>query len=159
MQRTRGNDLIVFLATGCFSGFLPRMPGTWGTFAAIPLVMLVHRGTWWVQGIAVGIFFLIAVWIAARGEDLLGVRDAPPIVIDEVCGFLVSLLWLPLTPLTLIAGFLLFRFFDIMKPPPIRSLERRLRGGWAVVMDDVFAGIYTTVVLRVVLASFRLIWA
>jgi len=159
MERSRRNDLIVFLATGCLSGFLPRMPGTWGTFAAIPLVILAHRGPWWVQGAATGIFFLIAVWIAGRGEDLLGTRDARSIVIDEMCGFLVSLLWLPLTPLTLIAGFLLFRFFDIMKPPPIRSLERGLRGGWAVVMDDVFAGIYTAIVLRVVLASLRLIRA
>jgi len=157
MKRTRRNDLIVFLATGCFSGFLPRMPGTWGTFAAIPLVMLVHRGTWWAQASAIGIFFFMAVWIAGRGEEILGVRDARPIVIDEMCGFLVSLLWLPLTPLTLIAGFLLFRFFDIMKPPPIQSLERRLRGGWAVVLDDVFAGIYTMIVLRLVLAGFKLV--
>ena len=157
MKRTRRNDLIVFLATGCFSGFLPRMPGTWGTFAAIPLVMLVHRGTWWIQAAVTGSFFLIAVWIAGRGEDLLGGRDARPIVIDEMCGFLVSLLWLPLTPLTLIVGFLLFRFFDITKPPPIRSFERRLRGGWAVVLDDVFAGIYAMTALRLVLAGFRLI--
>jgi phosphatidylglycerophosphatase A len=133
------------------------MPGTWGTFAAIPLVMLVHRGTWWIQAAATGIFVLTAVWIAGRGEGLLGARDARPIVIDEMCGFLVGLLWLPITPLTLIAGFLLFRFFDIMKPPPIRSLERKLRGGWAVVMDDVFAGIYTMILLRLVLTSFRLI--
>jgi phosphatidylglycerophosphatase A len=157
MKRTRRNDLIVFLATGCFSGFLPRMPGTWGTFAAIPFVILVHRGTWWIQTAATGIFFLMAVWIAGRGEDLLGARDARPIVIDEMCGFLVGLLWLPLTPLTLISGFLLFRFFDIMKPPPIRSLERRLRGGLAVVMDDVAAGIYTMIVLRLALASFEVI--
>jgi phosphatidylglycerophosphatase A len=156
MERTRLNDLVVFVATGCFSGFLPRMPGTWGTFAAIPLVMLVHRGAWWVQGAATGTFFLMAVWIAGRGEDLLGTRDARSIVIDEMSGFLVSLLWLPLTPLTLIAGFLLFRFFDIIKPPPIRSLERRLRGGWAVVMDDVFAGVYTMIVLRLALTSFDL---
>jgi phosphatidylglycerophosphatase A len=155
MERTRLNDLIVFLATGCFSGFLPRMPGTWGTFAATPLVMVVHRGPWWVQGAATGIFFVIAVWIAGRGEDLLGARDAPSIVIDEMCGFLVSLLWLPLTPLTLGAGFLLFRFFDIIKPPPIRSLERRLPGGWGVVMDDVGAGIYTMIVLRLVFAGFK----
>ena len=157
MQRTRLNDLIVFLASGCFSGFLPRMPGTWGTFAAIPLVMLVHQGTWWVQGTATAAFFLFAVWIAGRGEALLGTRDACPIVIDEMCGFLVSLLWLPLTPLTLIAGFLLFRFFDITKPPPIRSFERRFRGGWGVVLDDVFAGIYTMIVLRLVLAGFKLV--
>ena len=157
MQRTRLNDLIVFLATGCFSGFLPRMPGTWGTFAAIPLVLLVHRGTWWLQGTATAVFFFIAVWIAGRGEALLGARDAPAIVIDEMCGLLVSLLWLPLTALTVSAGFLLFRFFDIMKPPPIRSLERRLPGGWAVVMDDVFAGIYTMIVLRLALASLKLL--
>jgi phosphatidylglycerophosphatase A len=159
MQRTRLNDLIVFLATGCFSGFLPRMPGTWGTLAATPLVMLVHRGTWWVEGAATGIFFLVAVWIAGRGEELLGTRDAPAIVIDEMSGFLVSLLWLPLTPLTLGAGFFLFRFFDIIKPPPIRSLERRLPGGWAVVVDDVAAGIYTMIVLRLVFASLGLIRA
>ncbi|HYA02159.1 MAG TPA: phosphatidylglycerophosphatase A [Syntrophobacteria bacterium] len=157
MERTRRNDLIVFLATGCFSGFLPGMPGTWGTFAAIPLIILVHRQPPWVQVVAVGLFFLIAVWVAGRGENLLGGRDPRPIVIDEMCGFLVSLLWLPLTPLTLIAGFLLFRFLDIMKPPPIRSLERRLRGGLAVVMDDVVAGIYTAILLRLVLTSFGLI--
>ena len=157
MERTFKNDLIVFLATGCFSGFLPGMPGTWGTFAAIPLVILVHRQSPWVQVVATGLFFLIAIWVAGRGEILLGGRDPRPIVIDEMCGFLVSLLWLPLIPLTLIAGFLLFRFLDIMKPPPIRSLERRLHGGLAVVMDDVVAGVYTTILLRLVLISFGLI--
>lgn len=157
MQRTRRNDLIVFLATGCFSGFLPGMPGTWGTFAGIPLVMLVHLGTAWVQAVATGVFFLVAVWIAGRGEALLGGPDAQPIVIDEMCGLLVSLLWLPLTPPTLIVGFLFFRFLDIMKPPPIRRLERRLRGGWAVVMDDVVAGIYTMILLRLLLTSFKLL--
>ncbi len=157
MERTRRNDLIVFLATGCFSGFLPGMPGTWGTLAAVPLVMVVHRGPAWVQGVATGLFFLIAVWVAGKGEILLGGRDPRPIVIDEMCGFLVSLLWLPLTPLTLIAGFFLFRFLDIMKPPPIRGLEQKLRGGLAVVMDDVVAGIYTMILLRLVLTGFGLI--
>jgi phosphatidylglycerophosphatase A len=157
MERACRHDLIVFLATGCFSGFLPGMPGTWGTFAAIPLVMVVHLGPTWMQGVATGLFFLFAVWVAGKGEILLGGHDPPCIVIDEMCGFLVSLLWVPLTPLTLIAGFLLFRFFDIMKPPPIRTVERRLRGGLGVVMDDVLAGICTMILLRLVLPSLGLI--
>jgi phosphatidylglycerophosphatase A len=154
MERTRRNDLIVFLATGCFAGFLPAMPGTWGTLVAIPLVMVVHRGPAWMQGVATGLFFLFAVWVAGKGEILLGGHDPRHIVIDEMCGFLVSLLWLPLNALTLIGGFILFRFFDIAKPPPIRGLERRLRGGLAVVADDVLAGIYTMILLRIAITGF-----
>jgi phosphatidylglycerophosphatase A len=108
------------------------------------------------EGVATGLFFLFAVWVAGKGEILLGGHDPRPIVIDEMCGFLVSLLWLPLNALTLIGGFILFRFFDIMKPPPIRGLEWRLRGGLAVVADDVVAGIYTNVLLRIAITGFGL---
>jgi phosphatidylglycerophosphatase A len=68
-----------------------------------------------------------------------------------MCGFLVSLTWLPLTVSTLFLGFFLFRIFDILKPPPIGNLERGLKGGWAVVMDDVAAGIYVNVCVRLLL--------
>jgi phosphatidylglycerophosphatase A len=154
MNTTRRNDLIIFVATGCFSGFLPYMPGTWGTFAAIPLVMIVHKGEAAVQALAASLFFLAAVWTAGRAEVLLGRRDAGPIVVDEMCGFLVSLTWLPLTVWTLTLGFVFFRIFDIVKPPPIGNLERVLRGGWAVVMDDVAAGIFANVSIRMLLFLF-----
>ena len=151
MNATRRNDLIVFLATGCFTGFLPLVPGTWGTFAAIPLVILVHRVDLILQGIIALVFVTAAAWVAGKAEILLGELDPRPIVIDEMAGFLISLLWLPLNPLTVCLGFGLFRLFDIVKPPPISSVEKRMRGGWGVVIDDVLAGVFTNAVLRLLL--------
>ena len=147
----RKNDLIVLLATGCFAGFLPMMPGTWGTFVAIPVVMLTHKGGTLTQALTAVVFVVAAALIAGRAEALLGNRDASPIVIDEMAGFLISLLWLPLSLLTVCLSFVLFRLFDIVKPPPIGSLEKRVRGGWGVVLDDVLAGIYTNVTTRMFL--------
>jgi phosphatidylglycerophosphatase A len=151
MNTTRKNDLIIFLATGCFTGFLPKMPGTWGTFAAIPIVIITHRTTTTVQTVTAVIFVAIASWIAGRAEILFEGRDARPIVIDEMVGFLITLLWLPLNFLTLFLGFFLFRLFDIVKPPPISTVEKRLQSGWGVVLDDVLAGIFANVTLRLLL--------
>jgi phosphatidylglycerophosphatase A len=145
------NDLVVFLATGGFSGFLPKMPGTWGTFAAIPVVLLVHLGDGLTQAVTAMVFLITAVWIAARAEVLLDSKDAGPIVIDEMVGLVFTLLWLPMGFPTLCLGFVLFRFFDVVKPPPISNLEKRLPGGWGVVMDDVMAGIYANISLRFLL--------
>jgi phosphatidylglycerophosphatase A len=151
MNTSRKNDLVVFLATGCFTGFLPKMPGTWGTFAAIPIVIITHRTTTIVQAVTAVVFAAFAVWIAGRAEILFEGRDARPIVIDEMVGFLITLLWLPLNFLTLCLGFFLFRLFDIVKPPPISTVEKRLQSGWAVVMDDVLAGVFANVTLRLLL--------
>jgi phosphatidylglycerophosphatase A len=151
MNTTRKNDLIIFLATGCFAGFLPKMPGTWGTFAAIPLVIISHRLTSIMQPVVAVVFVIFAAYIAGRAEILFENRDARPIVIDEMVGFLITLLWLPLNFLTLCLGFFLFRLFDIVKPPPISTVEKRLHGGWGVVMDDVLAGVFANVTLRLLL--------
>ena len=151
MNATRRNDLVVFLATGCFTGFLPKMPGTWGTFAAIPIVIITHRTTTIVQTVTAVIFVAFAAWIAGRAEVLFKDRDARPIVIDEMVGFLITLLWLPLNFLTLCLGFFLFRLFDIVKPPPISTVEKRLHAGWGIVLDDVLAGIFANVTLRLLL--------
>jgi phosphatidylglycerophosphatase A len=151
MNAARRNDLIVFLATGCFTGFLPTMPGTWGTFAGIPLVIISHRLTSILQPLVAVVFVTFAAYIAGRAEILFEDRDARPIVIDEMAGFLITLLWLPLNLMTLFLGFVLFRLFDIVKPPPIGSLEKRLRGGWGIVLDDVLAGVYANVILRLLL--------
>ncbi|UCE81672.1 MAG: phosphatidylglycerophosphatase A [Deltaproteobacteria bacterium] len=151
VNATRRNDLTVFLATGFFSGFFPVAPGTWGTFAAVPLVMLVNKGSNISQLVSAIILVLVAVWLAGRAESLLGTSDASCIVIDEMAGFVISLLWLPLSFYTLCLGFVLFRGFDIVKPPPIPTVEKRLQGGWAVVMDDVLAGVFTNITLRLLL--------
>jgi phosphatidylglycerophosphatase A len=151
MNATRRNDFIVFLATGFFTGFLPTMPGTWGTFAGIPLVIISHRLTSVMQAVVTVVFVIVAAYIAGRAELLFEDRDARPIVIDEMVGFLITLLWLPLNFLTLCLGFVLFRLFDIVKPPPITILEKRLHGGWSIVLDDVLAGVFANVTLRLLL--------
>ena len=151
MNAKRRNNLIVFFATGFFTGFLPTMPGTWGTFASIPLVIISHRLTSTLQTVATLVFVALAVYIAGRAEVLFEDRDARPIVIDEMAGFLITLLWLPLNLLTLFLGFLLFRVFDIVKPPPISTIEKRLQGGLGVVMDDVLAGVFANATLRLLL--------
>lgn len=151
MNTSRKNDLVVFLATGCFTGFLPTMPGTWGTFAGIPLVIISHRLTSIMQPVVAVVFVTFAAYIAGRAEILFEDRDARPIVIDEMAGFLITLLWLPLNLMTLFLGFVLFRVFDIVKPPPIGSLEKRLHGGWGIVLDDVLAGVFANVTLRLLL--------
>ena len=153
MNTTRRNDLIIFLATGCFTGFLPTMPGTWGTFAGIPLVIISHRLTSVMQAVVTVVFVIVAAYIAGKAELLFEDRDARPIVIDEMAGFLITLLWLPLNFLTLCLGFVLFRLFDIVKPPPISTVEKRLQSGWGVVMDDVLAGIFANVTLRFLLIA------
>jgi phosphatidylglycerophosphatase A len=151
MNSTRKNDIVVFLATGFFTGFLPTMPGTWGTFAGIPLVIISHRLTSIMQPVVAVVFVTFAAYIAGRAEILFEDRDARPIVIDEMAGFLITLLWLPLNLMTLFLGFVLFRVFDIVKPPPIGSLEKRLHGGWGIVLDDVLAGVFANVTLRLLL--------
>ncbi len=151
MNTSRKNDLVVFLATGFFTGFLPKMPGTWGTFAGIPLVIISHRLTSIMQPVVAVVFVTFAAYIAGRAEILFEDRDARPIVIDEMAGFLITLLWLPLNLMTLFLGFVLFRVFDIVKPPPIGSLEKRLHGGWGIVLDDVLAGVFANVTLRLLL--------
>ncbi|MCG6947062.1 MAG: phosphatidylglycerophosphatase A [Deltaproteobacteria bacterium] len=151
MNSTRKNDFVIFLATGFFTGFLPTMPGTWGTFAGIPLVIISHRLTLITQAVVLVVFVFFATFIAGRAEILFEDRDARPIVIDEMVGFLITLLWLPLNFLTLCLGFVLFRLFDIVKPPPIGILEKRLHGGWGIVLDDVLAGVFANVTLRLLL--------
>jgi phosphatidylglycerophosphatase A len=151
MNSTRKNDIVVFLATGFFTGFLPTMPGTWGTFAGIPLVIITHRLTSIMETVVTVVLVTFAAFIAGRAEILFEDRDARPIVIDEMVGFLITLLWLPLNFLTLCLGFVLFRLFDIVKPPPITLVEKRLHGGWSIVLDDVLAGVFANVTLRLLL--------
>lgn len=133
------------------AGLLPVMPGTYGTVAAIPLYAV---GSFLAPQYQVSILLLItigAIWSSQRSQQALGVSDSPQIVIDEVAGFLLTIVCIPFTWLALVAGFFLFRFFDILKPPPIRWVELRLTGGMAIVLDDLVAAAYAHISLRLVL--------
>jgi phosphatidylglycerophosphatase A len=140
----------LFLATGFAVGNIPFAPGTLGTLLGIPVCLgLAELGS---SGSILGmaVFVFVAIWIAGRAEQAIGKRDAPAIVIDEVAGMVVTLAGLPLTPLSLGAGFVVFRALDLLKPYPARHIDRNMRGGWGVVLDDVVAGLYGNICLRLI---------
>lgn len=143
--------LIMFIATGAYSGYLPKAPGTWGSLLALPLNFLLIRLSGAHQGLALAGIFLLAVYTAGAAEKILDRKDPGAIVIDEIIGMLIALIAVPAQPLPWLAAFLLFRFFDIVKPWPVSWADRHLHGGLGIVLDDVLAGAYAWLVLRAVL--------
>ena len=132
------------------AGLFPGAPGTLGTLAALPLVLGVSYLGIWGGALTLVIAVGLAIWASGLSQDLLNRSDPPEVVIDEVAGFLLTMYLLPLSWLNLVLGFTLFRFFDLLKPYPIRRLER-LRGGLGIVMDDLGAAIYAHLAVRMIL--------
>jgi phosphatidylglycerophosphatase A len=104
--------------------------------------------------LSTGAFLILACWISERAELLLGQKDSPKIVIDEVTGYLITMAFLPCTAPSIVGGFLFFRVLDIIKPPPANWINREMKGGWAVVLDDVVAGGYANILLRLTAVFF-----
>lgn len=141
------------VATFGYVGFFPIAPGTAGSFAALGLYAAIRWfGGPGVELLAIVVVLVLGVWAATIAERVLGSTDPGPVVIDEVLGMLLTLAWLPLSLAGVIAGFFLFRLFDIVKPYPARQLERA-HGGWGIMLDDAMAGIYGQLALR------GLVWA
>ena len=143
-------QIAVIFSTGLYTGYSPIAPGTVGTIVAVLLYLALSRLSPVLYGITVLAFLCMACWMASMAEPVFGKGDSGHIVIDEVAGFLVTMSFLPPTARHVLLGFVLFRFFDILKPFPIRRLEG-LQGGYGVVADDVMAGIYGNVAVRVCL--------
>jgi len=142
--------VVLSLATGFSVGRIPRAPGTFGTLLGIPICFGL-------SGIGMGLtlcvvagFGLLAVWISGEAERFLGQKDASCIVIDEAVGIVVALAGIPLTPLNITAGFIAFRVLDVIKPFPARYLDAQAPGGWGIVLDDVVAGVYSNIFLRII---------
>jgi phosphatidylglycerophosphatase A len=146
-----GEKWVVFWATGCYAGYLPGAPGTYGTLVAIPVCYLLSRLGLLTGIVFIGTFVGVAVWVSNEAETIFRKKDSPLIVVDEMAGFLVTLFLIPWSAKSLVTGFVVFRIFDIVKPFPIRRLESQLPGGWGVVADDVFAGFYANVISRVII--------
>ena len=144
------NRLFLLLATGFGVGNSPIAPGTLGTLLAIPVYYFLSNISSPIYEITLIGFFFLSVWISENAEIFFGKKDDPRIVIDEMMGFLITMLWVPKTILFVIIGFFLFRFFDILKPFPVRHLEKRLKGGFGVVLDDVMAGVYASIILHLI---------
>jgi phosphatidylglycerophosphatase A len=143
--------LAVFVATVGYCGYFPFAPGTVGSAAGLVFYLLV----WWAQSpvLEVGLIvllFALGVWAGTTAERYFGGIDPGPIVIDEVVGMLITLAFIPVGLSGAIAGFFLFRVYDVIKPFPAGRLER-LHGGLGVMADDAMAAVYANVTLRVVL--------
>ena len=145
--------MTMFLATGFYSGNSPVIPGTVGTVAAIPFVLAFNIIPLSFHALYCVGFILIAIVIADKAEALIGEKDPGCIVIDEIAGFVISFSLVPVGIYSLIAGFLLFRFFDIVKLAPVKYFERNFSGGAGVVLDDIMAGILSAAVLRILYLS------
>ncbi len=130
------------------SGAAPKAPGTFGTLAAVPLYLLVQPLSAINYLLLVITLFLVGVWLCDRTSKDLGVHDHGGIVWDEWVGLLITLWLAPMGWHWLIVGFLLFRFFDILKPWPIGWLDQRIHGGLGIMLDDVVAGLFAFVLLQ-----------
>ena len=143
------NRICTVFSTFFGLGYVPVAPGTAGTLAGAGVVYLLNLAG---GAVLCSVFTLglVVLSFAAAGRcaSVFQREDPPEVVIDEVCGFLVCMLFVPLNPINLALGFFLFRFFDISKPFPIRRVEK-LSGGYGIVMDDVVAGVYANLCLQV----------
>ena len=146
----RMNRILLLIATYLNIGRISKAPGTVATAATIPLWWALSQTGPLVYMVVVLALIPLGVMAANAYEAQSTEHDAKEIVIDEVVGFLITMVWLPLTWQSLVLGFILFRFFDIVKPPPIRQLDQHVKGGFGVMIDDIAAGLVSSVILQII---------
>jgi phosphatidylglycerophosphatase A len=129
-----------FLAFGMGAGCSPKAPGTMGTLVAVAIYLPLSLLPFWAYLATTLVVILAGIWICDWSARQLGVHDHPGIVWDEIAGYLVTMVAVPPGLLWILAGFVLFRFFDILKPWPISWLDKRVGGGLGIMLDDVVAG-------------------
>ena len=136
----------LLLAFGFGSGLSPIAPGTLGSLAAIPIWLLLIKLPITLYWLAVLLATVIGVYICGRATAKLGVHDHSGIVWDEFVGLWIAMAFLSPTFGSIICGFILFRFFDIVKPWPIGWLDKKLQGGTGITIDDIVAGVFSAVI-------------
>ena len=141
-----------WLATWFGAGLLPLAPGSWGSLAALPFAALI---VWWSGDPllllpAALVVFLLGIWAGGIYAERLGVGDPGPVVIDEVAAQWLTLSVVPLDPILYAIGFFLFRLADTLKPWPANWFDRNMKGGLGIMLDDLFAGIYSIIALYLV---------
>ena len=132
--------MLHWVAFGAGAGLVPRAPGTAGTAVAIPIYLAIGAAPPAVYVLGLAFVVGAGVWACGRTARDLGVHDHPGIVLDEIAGFLVTMTALPLEWPWVVAGFVVFRVFDIAKPWPISLADRKVGGGLGIMLDDVIAG-------------------
>lgn len=139
------------LSLGFGSGLSPKMPGTMGTVVAVAIYLLVPTMDWKIYlGIIIGAF-LIGIFLCETTAKALNVHDHPGIVWDEIVGYFITMFMVPKEWLWILIGFVLFRLFDIWKPWPIAVADKRLKGGFGIMFDDVIAAIFALIIIQIIL--------
>ncbi|WP_274053647.1 phosphatidylglycerophosphatase A [Thalassomonas haliotis] len=144
-------DPVQFLALGFGSGLAPKAPGTFGTLAAIPvyLLMALYLSPA-AYAVLTVVMALAGIYICQKAAAAAGVHDHPAIVWDEIVGYLITMFMVPLSWQAAVTGFVLFRFFDIVKPWPISIADKKVHGGLGIMLDDVLAGIFSLIAMQLI---------
>lgn len=140
---------LYFLAFGLGSGAMPFAPGTFGTLLAIPFYLLLQPLSLTAYILFVIAFMIVSSWICDIVSRQIQVHDHPGMTIDEFAGFFVTMINAPHGWQWVVLGLVLFRFFDIVKPWPIRFLDQRVHGGFGVVLDDIVAGLFAMIIIQI----------
>ena len=154
--RMFGRRVLVFIASGAYLGYAPVASGTFGTFAGLALYPVFDALRTLSAPLYVLSFLALvaaAIAIADQAERVFEEEDSGKIVIDEIAGYIAATLFLPMDLATIAVSFFLFRLFDVLKPWPASYFDREVGGGAGVVLDDVFAGFYANLVLRLLAAT------
>jgi len=144
------NKFLINLATLFGIGKVSLAPGTLATLASIPIWYFLAQAGPLIYLVITFLLVPVGIWAAQIYENLKGAHDSKEIVIDEVVGFLITMAWVPLTWQSAVIGFCLFRFFDIVKPPPIRQLDKKVPGGFGVMLDDIAAGMISSIIMQLI---------
>lgn len=144
-----------WIAFGFGSGLAPKAPGTFGTLMAIPLYLALSSLPAWLYLSVVALAFIVGVYVASIVTRELGIEDFSGVVWDEMVGYWLTMMFVPVHALWIIVGFLLFRFFDILKPFPIGWVEKRVSGGLGIMLDDILAAVPAWIILQGLYACFQ----
>ncbi|NMP14812.1 phosphatidylglycerophosphatase A [Thalassotalea sp. Y01] len=139
-----------FLALGFGTGLAPKAPGTFGTLAALPFIFILAQFALPVYIAAAIIMSLVGIWICGKASADAQVHDHGAIVWDEVAGYTITMIAIPLNWQTLLVGFIIFRIFDILKPWPISIADKKVHGGLGIMLDDIIAGVLSLALMHLI---------
>lgn len=142
---------IHFFSFGFGSGLMPKAPGTFGTLPAIVLVWLFASLDAAAYIGVVAFVTIIGIYLCGATAKAMGEHDSPSIVWDEIAGYMIAMIAIPVSWQSLLLAFVLFRLFDILKPWPIRWLDKHVDGGFGIMIDDVLAGFFTLILMHIAL--------
>ncbi len=148
------NKFILFISSNGGLGYAPIAPGTFGTLAGIPAFYYLASFSWPLQLITLVAIIFLSIWACDFAGKYYNEPDDGRIVIDELAGYLVTTAFLPFSWPVAILGFFWFRVFDIIKPPPANWFDREMKNGLGVTLDDIMAGIYAAIAVRICLWIF-----